>query len=94
MLEMPNGYLAGLIDSDGTISISISKSNAILSQKPGKEGKIARLSKSRGYNQIYLKITSIYKEPLYLINRSYNFGSIYTEKKILRIKSQKINTIL
>lgn len=94
MLEMPNGYLAGLIDSDGTIAISVSKTSAILSQKPGKEGKIARLSKSRSCNQIYLKITSIYKEPLFLINRSYNFGSIYTEKKILRIKSQKINIIL
>ena len=89
MLEMPNGYLAGLIDSDGTIAISVSKTNAILSQKPGKEGKIARLSKSRSCNQIYLKITSIYKEPLFLINRSYNFGSIYTEKKNIKNKKPK-----
>nr|YP_010835554.1 hypothetical protein NQY40_pgp089 [Ulva meridionalis]WFS80022.1 hypothetical protein [Ulva meridionalis] len=89
MLEIPNGYLAGLIDSDGTISISISKTDAITSQKPGKAGKIARLSQSRGYNQIYLKITSIYKEPLFLINRSYNFGTIYTEKKNIKNKKPK-----
>ena len=89
ILKLPNGYLAGLIDSDGTISISVSKTNAILSQKPGKEGKIARLSNSRNYNQIYFKITSIYKEPLLLINKSYNFGKIYTEKKNIKNKKPK-----
>ena len=89
ILEMPNGYLAGLIDSDGTISISVSKTDALISQKPGKKGKIERLSQSRGYNQIYLKITSIYKEPLLLINRSYSLGIIYTEKKNIKNRKPK-----
>lgn len=89
ILEKSNGYLAGLIDSDGIISISISKTNAITSQKPGKYGKITRLSQSRGFDQIYLKITSIYKEPLFIINRSYNFGTIYIEKKNVKNKKSK-----
>lgn len=64
---MPNAYIAGLIDSDGTIVVSISKTSAILSQKLGKEGKIMRLSQSKGFNQIYLKITSKYKQSLFII---------------------------
>lgn len=89
ILETPNGYLAGLIDSDGTISISISKTNAVTSQKPGKEGKIARLSQSRGFNQMYVKITSVYKEPLLIITKSYNFGTIYIEKKSFKNRKPK-----
>lgn len=89
IIQIPNAYLAGLIDADGTVVVSISKTNAITSQKPGKEGKILRLSQSRGFNQIYLKITSIYKEPLLIIQDSYNLGSIYTEKK--NFKNKKPN---
>lgn len=89
IIKTPNGYLAGLIDSDGTISISISKTNAITSQKYGKAGKIARLSQSKGFNQIYVKITSTYEKLLILITESYNFGTIYTEKKNIKNKKPK-----
>nr|QVO51158.1 LAGLIDADG homing endonuclease [Ulva compressa] len=89
ILETPNGYLAGLIDSDGTISISISKTNAVTSQKPGKEGNIARLSQSKGFNQMYVKITSVYKEPLLIITKSYKFGTIYIEKKNFKNRKPK-----
>ena len=88
-IQIPNAYIAGLIDADGTIVVSISKTNAITSQKPGKEGKIVRLSQSKGFNQLYLKITSIYKQQLLIIQTSYNLGSIYTEKK--NIKNKKPN---
>ena len=80
-ISIPNAYIAGLIDSDGTIVISVSKTSSILSQKLGNQGKIIRLSQSKGSNQIYLKITSKYKPPLSMIQTSYNLGSIYTEKK-------------
>lgn len=86
---MPNAYIAGLIDADGTIVISVSKTTAINSQKSGKEGKIVRLSQSRGSNQIYLKITSIYKEQLLILQNSYKLGYIYPEKK--NIKNKKPN---
>lgn len=80
-IQMPNAYIGGLIDSDGTIVISVSKTSATLSQKLGKQGKIIRLSQSKGSNQISLQITSKYKQPLLIIQTSYNLGSIYTEKK-------------
>ncbi|MGC1204868.1 MAG: LAGLIDADG family homing endonuclease [Flavobacteriaceae bacterium] len=89
IIQIPNAYLAGLIDAEGTVIVSISKTNAITSQKPGTEGKILRLSQSRGFNQIYLKITSIYKQPLLLIQNSYNLGYISTDKK--NIKNKKSN---
>lgn len=88
-IKITDAYLTGLIDSDGTISISISKTSNITSQKHGKEGKIVRLSKSRGFNQLYLKVTSIYIEPLLLIKNSYNLGTIYVEKKNLQNKKPK-----
>lgn len=89
IIQMPNAYIAGLIDADGTIVVSVSKTNAITSQKSGKEGKIMRLSQSKGFNQIYLKITSIYKQQLLIIQTSYNLGCIYTDKK--NIKNKKSN---
>lgn len=89
ILTLPNGYLAGLLDSDGTITISVSTSNASLSQKSGQAGKVARLSQSKGSNQIYVKITSTYIDPLMIITNSYNFGTIYTEKKNVKNKKPK-----
>ena len=61
---MPNVYIAGLIDSDGTIAVSISKTSFILSPKSGKQRKILILTQSKGFNLICLKITSKYKQPL------------------------------
>lgn len=71
-----NGYLSGLIDSDGTVTISVSHSSQINSQKSGKGGKITRLRESRGHNQIYLKITSNLKQNLEFIQQSYKIGII------------------
>ena len=80
LLEKNNNYLAGLIDSDGTLSISISHSSFENSQKSGIDGKLIRLIDSKSYNQIYLRITSQYREQVLLIQNSYGFGSIYEEK--------------
>ena len=73
-------YLSGLIDSSGTIAISVSKTNAKNSQLSGLAGKITRLQQSRGNNQLYLKITSISEENLSIIKNTYSFGKIYMEK--------------
>lgn len=86
LIQTANAYLSGLIDANGTIVISVSKTNSILSQKSGKQGKIARLSRSKGSNQMYLKITSIYKDLLVVIQNSYKLGVIYTEKKSFKNK--------
>lgn len=85
-----NGYLSGLIDSDGTITISVSKSSQVNSQITGKEGKITRLMVSRGFNQLYLKITSISEQNLIFIKQSYKLGMIREEKSNLRNKSPNI----
>jgi ubiquinol-cytochrome c reductase cytochrome b subunit len=79
-LDVNNKYLSGLIDSDGTISISVSKTNSKNSQLSGLAGKIKRLEQSRGNNQLYLKITSISEENLLIIKNSYYLGKIYIEK--------------
>lgn len=79
-IDFNNKYLSGLIDSDGTIAISVSKTNAKNSQLSGLAGKIKRLEQSRGNNQLYLKITSISEENLSIIKKTYYFGKIYMEK--------------
>jgi hypothetical protein len=75
-----SAYLSGLIDSDGTFVISVSKTSQQNSQKQGKEGKITRLTESRGFNQFYFKITSSSEQYLILLQRSYNWGKIIHEK--------------
>jgi len=81
LLEKDNAYLSGLIDSDGSFAISVTKSSAEDSQKSGVGGRITRLTNSKGFNQISLKITSIDESNLKLIQNSYGYGKIYTEKK-------------
>jgi len=88
-IKMPNAYLAGLIDADGSICITVSRTSAVISQKSGKNGKIIKLSQSRGFNQLSLKITSIHKQSLLLIQNSYNFGRIYIEQKNSKNKKSK-----
>lgn len=90
IINSNNGYLSGLIDSDGTIVISISKTNSINSQKSGLLGKSSRLEQSRGFNKLYLKITSISKENILVISNSYNFGKVYIEKSNHKNKSPNI----
>ena len=86
-IDRESGYLAGLIDSDGTLTICVSKTNQVNSQLSGLHGKIKRLEQSRGYNQIQVKITSISKHLLSTIQKSYDVGVIYAEKPNKKNKS-------
>lgn len=81
LLEKDNAYLSGIIDSDGIFAISVSKSSAEDSQKSGVGGRITRLTNSRGFNQISLKVTSIDENNLKLIQNSYCYGKIYKQKE-------------
>lgn len=81
-----DSYLSGLIDSDGSFAISVSHSTAENSQISGVEGRIVRLTHSRGFNQISLKVTSSFKDYLEKIENSYSFGKIYEEKSNVRNK--------
>nr|QUO99181.1 putative LAGLIDADG homing endonuclease [Oedogonium sp. HN1801B] len=76
LIDKQSAYLSGLIDSDGTISISVfntSKEHSILS---GVEGKIQRLIYSRGNHQLTLKINGVDKVYMEMIKQSYGFGVI------------------
>jgi len=73
LLDKNNSYIAGLIDSDGTLAISTSYSSSENSQKSGMEGKFLRLVHSKSHNQIYLKISSQHKNYLLFIQNSYGF---------------------
>jgi len=75
-----NAYLAGLIDSDGTITMTVSKTNAQTSIEKGIEGKIARLQFSRGNHQLSCRITSIDKNFLQELVYSFGFGKLYSQK--------------
>jgi hypothetical protein len=75
-----DGYLSGLIDSDGSIVISVSRSSASDSQISGVQGRITRLTNAKGFSQISLKVTSSYKAYLEIIKDSYGFGTVYISK--------------
>lgn len=89
-LNPNSAYLSGLFDSDGTIKISVSKTSLLNSQKSGISGKIARLSESKGYHQLIIKITSVHKDYLFLLQKVYGFGKIDSEKINLKNKSLNI----
>ncbi len=80
LLSKDNIYLAGLIDSDGSLAINLSKSTKEDSQVSGVEGKGLRLINSRGANQFRLTIASIDLKPLELIQKSNQMGAISVEK--------------
>nr|AEX32534.1 putative LAGLIDADG homing endonuclease [Dunaliella tertiolecta] len=80
LLSKDDSYLAGLIDSDGSLTINISKSSKKDSQISGVEGRCLRLINSRGANQLRLTIASKYFNNVTLIQKSYKMGVIYTEK--------------
>ena len=84
-----NAYLSGLIDADGSLSISVSKSTFENSQKIGLQGRIDRLANARGFSQISAKVTSIDSKKISLIQSSYGFGDIYIEKSNFKNKSSK-----
>lgn len=80
LINKHSAYLAGLIDSDGSITISVSRTSSEDSQKTGVEGRTIKLANSKAYNQISLRITSIYEKNLISLQNSYGFGDIYKEQ--------------
>ena len=54
-ISKQNAYLSGLIDADGSFTISVSKSTFQNSQTAGLQGRIDRLANARGFSQISAK---------------------------------------
>lgn len=88
-IDKNNSYLAGLIDSDGSFAISVTKSSPEDSQISGVEGRTIRLMNAQNFSQISLKITSVDSTYLSMLQHFYGFGSIYAEKANLYKKRPK-----
>ncbi len=84
LVTKTDSYLAGLFDSDGTITISVSKTSQPDSQKSKVPGQIDRLTHSRGFNQLRIKITSLNESNLNFIMQCYGFGKVYVEQPPLK----------
>jgi hypothetical protein len=89
LVDKKNSYLSGMIDSDGSFAISVTRSSPEDSQISGVEGRILRLINAKGFSQISVKITSVDANNLYMIQQSYDFGKVYVEKTNVLKKSKK-----
>ena len=79
-LDSSNAYMAGLFDSDGSITIGVHKTRASDSVSPGIYGKYLRLKNSKARHQLSLHIVSKEKKLLEQIQRALGFGSILREE--------------
>nr|YP_010388682.1 LAGLIDADG homing endonuclease [Leontynka pallida]UPQ43849.1 LAGLIDADG homing endonuclease [Leontynka pallida] len=86
-----NAYLAGLLDSDGCITINVSSCSQEDSQLSGVAGKIVRLKNSRGNNQLMAKVTLSDQANMLLLKNSYGFGSIYADNSYPKATKTKYN---
>jgi hypothetical protein len=93
LISNQSAYLAGLIDSDGIVTIGVSNTSPEHSILSGVEGKIQRLINSRGYHQLTLKINGIDKIHIEFIQQSYGFGAIYNVQPSKNSKTTKPQSI-
>ena len=94
-LPLINGnspYLAGRIDSDGTITLSVSKTSPEDSILSGVEGKIQRLINARENHQLTLQINGIDKINIEMIIQSYGLGGISTDRRGKKEKATKVQS--
>jgi ubiquinol-cytochrome c reductase cytochrome b subunit len=89
IIDNKSAYLAGLIDSDGTITIGVSNASSENSILSGVEGKIQRFIYSRGYHQLTLKINGVDQAHIEMIHKSYGFGVISNAQPGKKSKTAK-----
>lgn len=89
LIDKQSAYLAGLIDSDGSINISVANASQEHSILSGVEGKIQRLIYSRGNHQLTLKINGVDKVHTEMIKESYGFGVIFNTRPRKNAKTTK-----
>lgn len=83
-------YIAGLIDSDGTIVMNVSATTAELSTVAGVEGRIQRLISARGAHQVRLTIASTDKANIEFLVQTYKLGTIYTIPPQPKSKAKRV----
>lgn len=79
-LTPDSGYIAGLFDGDGSVTISVHKASAEHSILPGRYGKAVRLSYSRGNHQLSVHIDSTDRDLLELCHNTLALGSVITKQ--------------
>lgn len=87
LIPKNSAYLSGLSESDGSFAISVTNSSAADSQISGVEGRIVRLTNSKGFSQISFKVTSSHKDLVDRITDVYNYGVVYRENANKKSKS-------
>lgn len=79
-LTKNNGYTAGVFDAEGSITISVQKTDTKTSTLSGVEGKINRLILARGFHQLLLKITNKYECNVSLFHSAFNIGCVICDR--------------
>ncbi len=79
-LTSNSGYIAGLFDGDGRITLSVSKTSPLSSILPGACGKAARLSFSPGDHHLSMHIDSTDKHLLESCRNALSLGSVISKQ--------------
>lgn len=78
-LTFDNGYIAGIFDADGSVTISVARCSAEHSQIANIYGKYVRLKHSRGWHSLSVHITNKDGDVLNEIHRALAAGKLITE---------------
>lgn len=90
-LQLYSGYMAGLWDGDGCITMGVSKSSPARSVYPGKYGKMIRLLYSRGHHQLSIHVDSGHLSLLQTCQRALGFGRIISKNPSPDLKQRRPN---
>lgn len=88
-LVLPNGYLSGLFDADGSVTISVMRTKGYLSTLTGVYGMYERLAAARGYHQLSLHIVSKDRAFIHQIHMAAGFGAVCSD----HLKGKRPNTL-
>lgn len=84
--------MAGLIDADGTIALSIGLSSVVTENvKATVEERIQKAINAGGNNQIRLRVTNRYESNVRIIFDSFKFGTVRSEKANVKTKKPNEN---
>lgn len=85
-LVLPNGYIAGLFDADGSVTLTVQRAKTNSSIKPGLYGKYVRLVQAAGWHQLSLHIVNLDQNILLQIQQCLGFGKVLAEHACNRNK--------
>lgn len=90
-LTIDSGYMAGLFDGDGSVTIMVNKTSAARSILPGIYGKIMRLCYSRNHHQISVHIDSVDRNLLESCRQTLHIGKIIRKSDSADTAQRRLN---